>query len=136
MHTDRDITVADDGKSAKIGGKYRDMYVYLLDETVGSFSVMDAVPLPTSPNNPKQNLNLGFKKLVFRAENVTDLTIPVAFSFGIPGMSIEDMYTPEVVPLDEWTLDAAISGEAPKLDESTINDATIEGFDPDVLRYV
>lgn len=136
MHTDRDITVADDGKSAKIGGKYRDMYVYLLDETVGSFSVMDAVPLPTSPNNPKQNLNLGFKKLVFRAENVTDLTIPVAFSFGIPGMSIEDMYTPEVVPLDEWTLDAEISGEAPKLDEITINDATIEGFDPDVLSYV
>lgn len=135
MHTACDVTVAEDGRSAVVRGKYRDMYVYLLSDVDGSLSVMDAVPLPTSPVVPTQNMNLSHKKLTFHAENVTDMTIPLAFSFDVPGLSADDMYHPEVKPIDEWTLDPVVDTEAPLLSDLTINGETVVDFNPDVLSY-
>lgn len=135
MHTQCDVTVAEDGKSAILRGKYRDMYVYLLDDVAGSLSVTDAVPFETSPVVPTQNMNLAYKKLTFHAENVTDMTIPLAFSFDIPGLSVDDMYHPEVKPIDEWTLDPVIEGDAPLLSDLTINGETIADFKPEILSY-
>lgn len=135
MHTGCEIELAEDGKSARIKGKYRDMLVYLLEDTEGTFSVMDAVPLPTSPVNDEQNKNLGIRKLCFTMENVTDGRIPIGFSFVVSGDSGDDVYKPEVVELDNWTLDHSEAKELPKLTGLKINGEPYSRFSPDNIIY-
>ena len=118
MHTNRDIVVSPDGKSAVVKGKYRDMYVYLLSDIQGEFSVMDALPLDSSPQNSMQNANLGYQKLTFKDTDVVD-----------------DMHHPEVIPLDDWTLDEYSPHEMPKLSSLSINGEEIDGFSRDTLSY-
>lgn len=135
MHTGCDVEVAQDGKSARVKGKYRDMLVYLLEDVDGVFSVMDAVPLPTSPTNNEQNKNLGIRKLCFTMDNVIEDTIPIGFSFVISGDNGEDVYRPEVTALDNWTLDHSEAKELPRLTGLKINGEPFERFSPEDIIY-
>lgn len=135
MHTTCDVNVSEDGRSAVIKGKYRDMYVYLLNDIDGSFSVMDAVPLATSPVVPNQNKNTRYKKLVFHSDNVKDATIPIAFSFDIPGIELNEMYHPDVKPINEWILDPVVEEDVPFLSDLTLNGETVLDFKPENLSY-
>ncbi|MBQ4526997.1 MAG: discoidin domain-containing protein [Clostridia bacterium] len=136
MHTKCPITILNDGKAAKFDGKYRDMYVYLLEDVDGTFSVMDASPMPTSPVVEGQKSNAGYRKLCFNAKNVKDLTLAIACSFEVPGIENPEFYRPEVVPLDQWQLDDSSVPQKPYLDDLKLNGNTIEGFYPDNLGYV
>ncbi len=107
MHTQCPITILENGKVAKFTGENKDMYVYLLNDVEGVFSVMDATPLPTSPVVSGQNVNSGYRKLCFKADNVTDMTLSVAFSFEDHTSGNAVLCRPEVVAIDNWTLDEA-----------------------------
>lgn len=45
----------------------------------GAFQLMDAVPLPSSPNPSGQNANSGYKKLAIHLTQVTNTTLAVWF---------------------------------------------------------
>lgn len=99
MHTDADVTVAKDGKSAILSKNGKLMRVTVLEDDV-TLDVMDAVPLPTSPESPKQNKNEGFRKLFIHSENADEVTYTVVID---PIESESDEFiAPQVDALESW----------------------------------
>lgn len=78
-HTDAEITLSDDKKSAVLGmnGKY--MQARILEGSNAEFEIMDAKPLPTSPNVPGQSTN-NCKKLAIHLTGFTQGAIEVGFA--------------------------------------------------------
>ena len=72
----------------------------------GTFQVMDAAPLPTSPNPAAQTVNSGFKKLAINLSAVTNTMLAVWF---VPLETGEPTPTtlPTITPLNTWQIDSA-----------------------------
>ncbi len=70
----------------------------------GIFQIMDAAPLPSSPNPGVQTVNSNHKKLAINLSNVTNTTLAVWF---VPLASGENPPTslPTITPLNTWTID-------------------------------
>ncbi|CAG7627460.1 Ig-like domain-containing protein [Paenibacillus allorhizosphaerae] len=101
MHTQAQIDVLPDGKSAILSQAGKRVMVQLLGETGASFSVMNAEPLPTSPG-PKQGVNNRYKKLTIHLSGVETAVLSVRF---VPLLDENaDPNEPIVTPLDQWTL--------------------------------
>lgn len=135
MHSAQGIEVSEDKKSATIKGEYRNLKISLLQDTPGEFSVMEAAPMETSPQNDSQNKNLKYRKLAFCAKNVTDLTIPMLLRFELPIEGAEEGIKPGVTKLDSWTLDNAETPKKPKLTSILADGREIEGFESDRFVY-
>ena len=135
MHSAQGIEVSEDKKSATIKGEYRNLKISLLQDTPGEFSVMEAAPMETSPQNDSQNKNLKYRKLAFCAKNVTDLTIPMLLRFELPIEGAEEGVKPGVTKLDSWTLDNAETPKKPKLTSILADGREIEGFESDRFVY-
>lgn len=133
MHTTQPITVSPDGQSAIIQGTFKDMKLTVLDNSIGSFEVLSATPLPTSPTNDMQKKNQQYMRLAFHAPDVTDGTIPILIQFESP-LSPKKVQNIEVVPLSNWTLDEE-NGAMPHLAGIKINDEEIDGFDRNKFSY-
>jgi hypothetical protein len=129
MHTDSNIEVAADGKSAILTNQDKRLFVQILSDE-GSFSVMDAVSLPTSPIATQQN-NAGIKKLVVHLENVIDVNLAVRM---IPLMSTDNIPIdkPNIIKLDNWSVQ-----EENKLyiDRITINGEEIQDYNKETKVY-
>lgn len=99
MHTDSNIDISPDGKSAILSNQGKRLFVQILSDE-GQFTVMDAVPLPTSPV-AKQGPNPGIKKLAVHLTNALDVNFAVRM---VPLMSTDDIPTdkPAVVSFDNW----------------------------------
>ena len=94
------------------------------------FEVMEAKPLPTSPNLAGANKNEGAVKLAMHLENVEQSNISVAF---IPIEAEQDWsYEPEFVSLDEWRIP---EGEIPYLTGLNIDSKKSEDFSYDKKNY-
>ncbi len=100
VHTEADITLSEDGKTAflKIGEKQLD--VKILGNNDYSFKVMDAKPFDSSLAVAEQNQNEGIKKLAININNVHNAIIRVSFT---PQGSQEGAFREEV-PIDCWSL--------------------------------
>lgn len=72
----------------------------------GTFQIMDAVPLPTSPNPAGQNANTGHKKLAINLTNVTNKTLAVWFVPLSTGEAIPATL-PAITALNTWNIAAA-----------------------------
>ena len=72
----------------------------------GTFQIMDAAPLPSSPNPASQTVNSGYKKLAINLANVTNTTLAVWF---VPLETDEPIPAtlPDITPLDSWQIDPA-----------------------------
>lgn len=80
MHTDANINIID-SNTAKLTKNNKSITVKLLsDAETAAFSVMDATPLPSSPQYSGQNKNEGFKKLTVTAKESGDVYFQVSFS--------------------------------------------------------
>lgn len=123
LHTAADIQLSRDKKSAVLtaadaGGTPRRLWVGILQGT-GSFSVMDAVPLSSSPNpdlwpenqsnagdavNPqKQNPNAGIRKLAVHLEAARgELTQAVYMTLLEDGAEFPQALPATVKPLAKW----------------------------------
>ncbi|MEM9109266.1 MAG: heparinase II/III family protein [Planctomycetota bacterium] len=113
-HSRAAITLSEDGRSARLEQAGKTMHVRLISPKGAKLSIMDAEPLPTSPDPEGQNPNNGadkvntaeganfvqrgslptygeadpsntVRKLAIRLQNVEDTTIRVAFSPSEPG---------------------------------------------------
>lgn len=70
----------------------------------GTFQIMDAAPLPSSPNPGVQSVNSNHKKLAINLTNVTNTTLAVWF---VPLGSGENLPAslPAITPLNTWAID-------------------------------
>ncbi|WP_313128323.1 carbohydrate binding domain-containing protein [Anaerocolumna sp.] len=101
MHTDSGIEISSDGKSAILSKNGKRLYIQILGEE-GSFTVMDAISLPTSPEAVQQP-NPGIKKLAVHLENVLNVKFAVRM---VPLTNIDEIPSdkPEIVDLDGWNV--------------------------------
>ena len=104
-HTKGEIAVADDGRSAVVTVGSEKLWVGLLSAD-GTFTAMNAEPLPTSPSVSGQTDNSEYRKLAVHLTNTRDTTISVAC---IPLKQSETLpaWTPPVKAISEWTPQAA-----------------------------
>ncbi len=128
MHTAAKSTLSADRKSVlledeKTGAR---MWMHIYGGPAeAKFMLMDAQPLPTSPNPNTQILNYG-TKIAIHMENVTDMKIGVEF---LPLKAGEAPYsTTTLVPMDNWTVDK----NAPQTLERKMGNATVLKLDSPV----
>jgi hypothetical protein len=102
----------DNGRHALLRRKNKTCHAWLLAPAEAAFVVLDAQPLPGSPNPDIQNPNKGLRKLAVhlpQAENVTlaALFVPVHDTLPEPAPSRQ------LTPLDSWKLAAPPSDARP-----------------------
>lgn len=133
MQTEADIQIQPDGKTAILERNGKKMFVELQSTNPDAkFTVMDAVPLPTSPHPEQNSPNNGVRKLVVNVKNTNDLTVSVIFT---PMANEQSNHTsPEMVRMDNWEIP---DGElkAIQLESLTVDGKTIEGFAPNRTDY-
>jgi Heparinase II/III-like protein len=79
-HTRATIEIKADGKSAILSQNGKRMMVGLqCSDAKATFSIMDAIPLPSSPQSPLNAKNIGVKKLAIHLHNAIDANITVIF---------------------------------------------------------
>lgn len=80
MHTGVDIALSANGREAVLTQGGRRLRVTIAAPAGAAIAVMDAAPLPTSPNPPMQSRNAGLRKLAihFPATASLDLTVEMA----------------------------------------------------------
>jgi|GEM_PF-203644 len=100
MHTTASVDIRGDGATAVLRQGDKRLLARILSPSGARFSVMPAMPLPTSPNPQGQNPNNGIQKLAIHLENVTDVRIAVQF-VPLEGNEIAP-FSPRVVPLEAW----------------------------------
>lgn len=97
----------------------------------GSFEIMDAKPLSTSPKAPQgANANSSFKKLAVHLKNAKNPSLTVVLT-PLPGDS-EDIVLPELLPLESWDkyLEKSVS-----INSLSIDGIPLEGFNKNSLNY-
>ena len=81
MHTSSQIEIGEKGRSAILSQHGKQLKVELFcSEENASFSVLEAKPLPTSPQSRFNNPNRGIQKLTISLDGVQELDISVVFS--------------------------------------------------------
>lgn len=138
MHTEADVTLSENGKSAILDIKGNKLEAKILSD-VGTFGVMDAKPLPTSPKLTGQNENKGSRKLFIHLENAKDFTISVCFTPLVYTPVGGKIKYPAVTPIDTWELedpDKVSIGVLPELDSIKLDGKEIPGFLPGRNFYV
>ena len=134
MHTKADIEVSEDGRSAVLTQNNKQVLARLISSDKNlSFSVMDAAPLPTSPNPSHQQVNEGVRKLTVHAEAVdrVNMSVELIPLYGAETVSAETSYT----PLAKWkpvsgSLDASLT-----VSNVTVDGVPLEGFTPEQKYY-
>lgn len=77
IHTRAQVRVASSGKKATLTIDSAQVEVEIISPSRAKFTVMDAVPLPSSPKSDVQNKNEGIRKLSITLNKVTDERIIV-----------------------------------------------------------
>lgn len=126
------VTVDPDGTSALMQIGAERLWCKIVSGA-GTFQIMDAVPLPTSPIPPTQNANTGYKKLAINLTNVTNTTLAVWF---VPLSSGEAIPTtlPTISALNTWNL--ATSNDAPVTPSGVATGDNENAVDIDLRAYV
>jgi len=99
LHTPAEITVADEGRRATLRQGSRRLQAEVLAPAEARWTVMEARPLPSSPQPPKQHPNPGIRKLALRLPHVTELRLVVRL---VPLGTETAPPAPAVQPLDAW----------------------------------
>jgi hypothetical protein len=98
-HTDSNIEINPDRKSAILSKNGKKVLVTILSPNNSYFQVMNAEPLPTSPNPSNQTVNK-INKLSIHLNNTRTITISVAVS---PLTDYEISSLPKLLRLQDWT---------------------------------
>ncbi len=100
MHTKAAVDIAADKKSAILTVNNKRVWVGII-EGDGEFYRADARPLPTSPDPPGQDVNAGISKLSMHFENISQLSLAVAFIPLLPGQNSPPQVM-TVYPISTW----------------------------------
>lgn len=132
MHTATQMEqIAPDGQWAMLNSNGKRLWARILSPSQAKFVVMDAVPLPTSPNPEGQNSNAGIRKLAIHLEDVQDLRLAVLMVPLREGES-PPVELPQVMPLSEWNTPAA---EVSLLHSITVGGKPLESFTAEAFTY-
>lgn len=132
MHTFGDITVSDDGRSATIMYGTNKLQAQLIGPEELKFSVMQAVPLPTSPTPSNMADDSDKQKLVIHANNVTELDFAVRIS-PLCGNETATVTDEKLQKISAWALEDEKA--LPTLTEISVNGTVLEDFDPEKTMY-
>jgi len=99
-HTAADVTISEDGKKAFLTIEEDVLCAEITSGERAVFSVMDAKPLPTTPDVPGQNPNKGVRKLVIHISGCENLNLSVVFY-----PDGQDKGNTAWVPLTEWNIE-------------------------------
>jgi hypothetical protein len=80
LHTPAAVAITDAGRVATLSQHGKQLRAHLVSPADAMFSVMDAAPLPSSPNPPGQMANERVRKLAIRLRDVQRATIAVWLS--------------------------------------------------------
>ena len=141
MHTQAEIDISQDGKSAILSKGGEHLWVGLncnASDASGNpvdakFVQMEATPLPVSPNPSGQNKNEGYRKLAVELNGVSQMSLTVTL---IPVIgSLEETDTTVVpVALEQWAIEDG-ELEVPVLSGVTMDGQALSTFDSNVLGY-
>jgi hypothetical protein len=99
LHTRAKLVVTTGGKKATMTIDSVSVEVEIISPSKAKFTVMNAVPLPTSPKSDVQNKNEGIRKLVINMQGITNEKIVVEIH-PLKGKSAEAKQFYK--PLNEW----------------------------------
>jgi len=99
MHTPASVQVSDDGKTAILAQGGKQLRATLLSPDGARFAIMDARPLPTSPDPKGQNPNKGIRKLAVNLKGVSSARLCVTLQPLVEGAA---RGVPKLLPLDQW----------------------------------
>ncbi len=100
--TGMQVTLSPDGTSVTMTQSSNRLWGKILSSG-GTFQIMAARPLPTSPDPNGQDLNTSFKKLAIHLTGVTNTTIAVWFVPLALGQ-IPPIVPPALTPLAQWQI--------------------------------
>ena len=137
MHTQGDIREANDGKTVYITKDGVTIRMDILDSNNenAKFSVMDPLPLPSTPWLEGQGRNEKFKKLAIHWNNVQSFTVAVAVR-QVLAEELDLDYREPVKPIAQWSIPDGKLEEKPKINAITKDGKLIEGFNPEKTSYV
>jgi hypothetical protein len=98
--------LSEDGRRVTLARNGKTCYVSLLTPAEAKFTVMDAQPLPTSPNPGIQNPNKGLRKLAVHLPDAKNVTLAVLL-MPANDTDPEPALQRELTPLDAWKLPPA-----------------------------
>ncbi len=97
LHTPAQVQLSEDGKTATLTQGTATLRAVLLSPKDARFAVMDAKPLPTSPNPLGQNPNNGIRKLAVHLSQTASMQLIVLLSLQ------REVQSPQVLkPLMAW----------------------------------
>lgn len=129
FHTTANIELKD-SKTAIFSVNGKKMRADLVSQS-GSFEVMDAKPLSTSPDSPAgANANSSFRKLAVHLKNVKNPTVSVVLT-PLAGNS-EDVSLPEFLPHSEWD---TYLNESVSINTLSLDGIPLDGFNKNNLNY-
>lgn len=131
-HTRAEIEILEDGKTAILSRQGRKLMAKIINGDGATFSVMDAVSLPSSPKIDRQNKNQGTRKLTIHMPEVQNIDLTVCFVDYNEDTYYDGMYNMEYKPLDEWAIPVGEIADTSVAVASGIyiDGKLIPGFDP------
>ena len=132
-HTRADVQIHSEGKSARLKQNGKELLARILLPSDAAFEVVDAKPMPSSPDPPEADSNEGIRKLKIYFHGMEEVTLSVMFMPLLEGESAE-YPLPEVSSLDDWYIP---DGDLvmPMLDRITIDGREIGNFQRDEFEY-
>lgn len=97
MHTRATIQLTDGGRTAVLEQNGKELHARLLSPAGATFTVEDAIAMPSSPQPPENTANAGIRKLTVHLQASAPTTVLVVFDDGTG-------QAPQVTPLDQWRL--------------------------------
>jgi len=127
-HTRAVIAISQDGKTATLSQGKSFLRAYIVSGEGATFTAMDAVPLPTSPNVSDQNPNTGIQKLTIHLENTDDIDLCVVF---VPGERITQLNLRNYTfrHIEDW--DDITSGEVTT--DTSVKDTEVSESQPETV---
>ncbi|MCS7187661.1 MAG: heparinase II/III family protein, partial [Armatimonadota bacterium] len=99
MHTPSNVQISDDGKAAVLSQGDAQLRAILVSPEDTRFTVMDARPLPTSPDPKGQNPNKAIRKLAVNLKGISSVRLSVMLQ---PVTGTAAKKSPPLIPLDKW----------------------------------
>jgi hypothetical protein len=100
LHTDSDVEINENKKEVIFKKENKSLKIEIISPSEAQFILMDAKPLPSSPNPIGQNENKGIKKIALNFKNIDNLKISVIL---IPLIDNKKTFKiPSLKLLEEW----------------------------------
>ena len=101
MHTKAEITVRNNAQQVILGKNGKRLIASIQSSEPGSFFVVEARPLPSSPTDEYWNPPPGMKKLAIHFENIDSLILNITFKEA-SGEGQDIVFERKMMPMNKW----------------------------------